>query len=164
MLRSMLRTAFSLLLLSLALCLVPARAQFRSSTEPAEIRGQVRYARGNAPAANVLVRLEALSGGFVGEERTDNLGKFRFTNLNPIQYFIYIRQPGFKEIQREVNLVMTASDYIQIQLVADDPAPGAAHVAWVLGASALAGPMAKRPCATPRAENAVAGFYARARH
>ena len=126
MLRSMLRTAFSLLPLGLALCLVPARAQFRSSTEPAEIRGQVRYARGNAPAANVLVRLEALSGGYVGEERTDNLGKFRFSNLNPIQYFVYIRHPGFKDIQHEVNLVMTASEYVQLQLVPEDSEAGAA--------------------------------------
>lgn len=123
MLRSTFKTLFVTLILTLTFYSTPERAgaqtPLHSATEPAEIRGQVRYAPGNAPAANVLVRLEAMSGGYVGEERTDNIGKFRFTGLNPIQYFVYIRQPGFKEIQHEVNLVMVASDYIQLQLVPD---------------------------------------------
>ena len=127
MLRSTFKALFVALVLTLTFYSSSARAgaqtPLHSSTEPAEIRGQVRYAPGNAPAANVLVRLETMSGGFVGEERTDNLGKFRFTGLNPVQYFVYIRQFGFKEIQREVNLVMVASDYIQLQLVSDGLAP-----------------------------------------
>ncbi|MCU1264418.1 MAG: repeat protein [Acidobacteria bacterium] len=94
--------------------------QLRSSTEPVEIRGQVRYARGGAPAANVVVRLESLSGGYVGEEQTDNLGKFRFPGLLPIQYFVNIRHFGFMEIQQEVNLVMIPSAYIQLALLPDD--------------------------------------------
>ena len=130
MLHAMFKTSFVALILTLSCYLAPApvAAQIRSTTEPAEIRGQVRYALGGAPAHDVIVRLEALSGGFVGEERTDNLGKFRFTNLSPIQYFVYVRHPGFKEIQREVNLVMTASDYIQLQLMPDGSETGAAAV------------------------------------
>jgi hypothetical protein len=103
-----------------------AFGQMRSSTEPVEIRGQVRYARGGAPAANVVVRLESLMGGYVGEERTDNLGKFRFPNLLPIQYFINIRHFGFKEIQHEVNLVMVPSAYIQLNLLPDESVSGGA--------------------------------------
>jgi cytochrome c-type biogenesis protein CcmH/NrfG len=103
-----------------------ALGQIHSSTEPIEIRGQLRYALGNAPAANVLVRLESLNGGYVGEESTDNLGKFRFPNLLPIQYFVNVRHPGFKEIQREVNLVMIPSDYIQLQLLPEDSNSGSA--------------------------------------
>ncbi len=95
------------------LAAVSAFGQMRSSTEPVEIRGQLRYERSGAPAANVVVRLESLSGGYVGEEQTDNLGKFRFPNLLPIQYFVNIRRFGFKEIQYEVNLVMVHSAYIQ---------------------------------------------------
>ena len=101
-------------------------AQLRSSLEPVEIRGQVRYARGNAPAENVLVRLESLNGGYVGEDRTDRLGKFVFSRLNPIQYFVSLRYPGFQEIRREVNLVMVASEYLQLQLVPDEAAPAPA--------------------------------------
>src|SRR5262245_8134558 len=98
-----------------------AQVNRHSSTEPIEIRGQVRFARGNAPAENVLVRLESVNGGYVGEERTDRLGKFRFPNLLPIQYFVSLRHPGFLEIRREVNLVMVPSDYIQLTLVPEDP-------------------------------------------
>lgn len=99
-----------------------------SMTEPIEIRGQVRFAVGGRPAERVNVRLESISGGFVGDERTDSLGKFRFAGLQPIQYLVSIRLPGFKEIQREVNLVMIPSDYIQLGLVPDDPVSSGASV------------------------------------
>jgi tetratricopeptide (TPR) repeat protein len=72
----------------------------------------------------VNVRLESISGGLVGEERTDSLGKFRFADLQPAQYLLSIRMPGFKEIQREVNLVMIPSDYIQRGLVPDGTVSG----------------------------------------
>jgi tetratricopeptide (TPR) repeat protein len=94
-------------------------AQIRSPNQPAEIRGQLRYAVGDAPADDVVVRLDQLSGGFVNEVRTDRLGKFRITNLSPIQYQVIIRHPGYQEIQREVNLVMTGNEYLQLQLVAE---------------------------------------------
>lgn len=84
-----------------------------------EIRGQVRFAVGGAPAADVVVRLDQLSGGSVSEVRTDRLGKFRMTNLSPVQYHVIIRHPGYQEIQREVNLVMSSSEYLQLQLVAE---------------------------------------------
>src|ERR1700730_5543697 len=77
------------LLLILVLAAGPAAAQVHSVSEPMEIRGQVRFARGGAPVDNVVVRLEALSGGAVNEERTDRLGKFRFAGLSPMQYFIF---------------------------------------------------------------------------
>jgi Flp pilus assembly protein TadD len=94
-------------------------AQIRSATQPAEISGQLRYSVGGAPAADVIVRLDQLSGGFINEVRTDRLGKFKITNLSPIQYQVIIRHPGFQEIQREVNLVMQSSEYLQLQLVAE---------------------------------------------
>jgi len=94
-------------------------AQLRSAAQPAEIRGQVRYSVGGAPAPDVVVRLDQLAGGFVNEVRTDQLGKFKITNLSPIQYQIIIRHPGYQEISREVNLVMQSSEYLQLQLVAE---------------------------------------------
>ena len=68
-------------------------AQLRSPTEPAEIRGQLRYARGSAPANEIVVRLDQLTGGLVEEVRTDRMGKFRFSNLSPVQYRIVVRHP-----------------------------------------------------------------------
>ena len=94
-------------------------AQLRSAAQPAEIRGQVRYSVGGAPAPDVVVRLDQLAGGFVNEVRTDQLGKFKITNLSPIQYQVIIRHPGYQEISREVNLVMQSSEYLQLQLVAE---------------------------------------------
>ena len=96
-------------------------AQIRNATEPAEIRGQIRYPNGT-PAFNVIVRLEKVSGGYEGELSTDRLGRFRFTRLSPIQYRLNIREPGYREIDREVNLVMQSSDYVQLQLVPDGSA------------------------------------------
>jgi Tfp pilus assembly protein PilF len=99
-------------------------SQIRSPAQPAEIRGQLRYALGGAPAADVVVRLDQLAGGFINEVRTDRLGKFRITNLSPVQYHVIIRHPGYQEIQREVNLVMQSSEYLQLQLVAESsPTP-----------------------------------------
>ena len=93
-------------------------AQLRSPTEPAEIRGQLRYEHGGAPANEIVVRLDQLTGGLVEEVRTDRMGKFRFSNLSPVQYRIVVRHPGYKEIEKEVNLVITSSEYLQLQLVA----------------------------------------------
>lgn len=98
---------------------IVAYAQIRSPNQPVEIRGQVRFADGGAPAADVVVRLDQVSGGFINEVRTDRLGKFRMTSLSPVQYHVIIRHPGYREIQREVNLVMSRSEYLQLQLVAE---------------------------------------------
>jgi cytochrome c-type biogenesis protein CcmH/NrfG len=116
----------SLIILLLGSSAFSGLAQVHSTTEPIEIRGQVRFAVGGRPAERVNVRLESVSGGFVGEERTDSLGKFRFAGLQPIQYLVSIRLPGFREIQREVNLVMIPSDYIQLGLVPEGPVSGGA--------------------------------------
>jgi tetratricopeptide (TPR) repeat protein len=114
----------SLLIVFLFILFTPTftHSQIRSPAQPAEIRGQLRYAAGGAPAVDVVVRVDQLSGGFINEVRTDRLGKFRFTNLAPVQYQLIIRHPGYQEIQREVNLVLSGSDYVQLQLVADEPA------------------------------------------
>src|SRR5215218_393103 len=83
------------------------------------ITGQVRFARGGAPAENIIVRLDSFSGGYVGEERTDRLGKFRFTGLAAAQYVVTIRMPGYREVSRQVELETSASDYLQLQLTPD---------------------------------------------
>jgi len=118
----MLRHACSIVVLLLLLLANPPSilAQLRQS---GEIRGQVRYSQGGAPAADVVVRLDQLSGGSVNEARTDRLGRFSFSNLSRIQYHVIIRHFGYKEIQREVNLIMASSEYLQLQLVSDESAP-----------------------------------------
>jgi lipopolysaccharide biosynthesis regulator YciM len=87
-----------------------------SPVQPIQITGYLRYAD-RTPADEVVVRLEGLSGGYVGEVRTDRLGKFRFTGLQPQQYHVIIRHPGFREIEREVNLVWVGSENLQLTLI-----------------------------------------------
>lgn len=123
-----LQISFIILILGFSAFSGLAQNNGHSITEPIEIRGQVRFAVGGRPAERVNVRLESISGGFVGEERTDSLGKFRFAGLQPIQYLVSIHLPGFKEIQYEVNLVMIPSDYIQLGLVPDSLASGGGSV------------------------------------
>lgn len=108
---------FGTFLLLISLGVVSAVAQVHSASEPIEIRGQIRFASNGAPVPNIVVRLEALSGGLTNEEVTDRLGKFRFSSLSPVQYFVTVRLPGYREVRREVNLIMQSSDFVQIQLV-----------------------------------------------
>ena len=119
----MLQSKFPQVILLLVLAAGPVLAQFtqpsHSSTEPIQVTGQLRFAESGRPADEVIVRLETFSGGVAGEVRTDRLGKFRFQGLQPLQYHLVIRHPGFQEIQREVNLVMIAQEYLQLQLVPD---------------------------------------------
>ena len=121
----MLRFSLIALVFLLSAVSCPALAQvqgnLRGNTEPFQVTGQVRYVNGT-PANDILVHLETLTGGYVGDVRTDRQGKFRFQNLLPIQYQMRIRIPGFKEIDHEVNLVMVSSENLQFQLVADAPA------------------------------------------
>lgn len=122
----MLKTTLRALgLLAFVCCAAAAtRAQFPSPNQPVEITGQARYANGT-PAFDVIVRLEQQSGGYIGEVRTDRLGKFQFRGLVPQQYRLSIRHPGYKEIDREVNLVMQFSDYVQLLLLADESSAAA---------------------------------------
>ena len=86
----------------------------------ASINGVVRYTDGGAPVEFVTINLEANSGGLISQVRTDRSGKFRFDNLAQSQFRISIRHPGFKEIQRYVDLSTATTDYLQLQLVAED--------------------------------------------
>jgi hypothetical protein len=89
-----------------------------SSSQPIQITGYLRYADGS-PANEVVVRLERLSGGYVTDVRTDRLGKFRFTGLAPQQYHVVIRHPGYRDIEREVNLLFMGAENLQLALIPD---------------------------------------------
>jgi Flp pilus assembly protein TadD len=109
---------FSLLLLVVS---APAQRVPRPSSIQLHIHGQVRYAPGARAAEFVLVRLESFRGGVIAEVQTDRTGKFIFTGLGPELYIVSIRTPGYKEVQQQVDLSTQPSDYVQFQLVAEDP-------------------------------------------
>jgi len=84
------------------------------------ISGVVRFQIGGQPAEFVVVSLESNIGGVITQVRTDSSGKFRFTNVGQDQFRIVVRHPGYKDVQRVVDLNTQSTDYLQIQLVAED--------------------------------------------
>ena len=121
----MIRIRIVLLFASVAaitLCQFVIRAQVQSSptTSTVEIHGQVRFALGGTPAANVVVRLESYDGGgSISEAFTDRLGKFSFTGLQPAQYSVRVRQSGFKDAQQNIDMTVTSSGLVLLQLLRD---------------------------------------------
>jgi Flp pilus assembly protein TadD len=120
MFRKLLRSAaLSSALLLLVLTAHAQRAP-RASSIPLQISGQIRYAVGNRPAEFVIVRLESFSGGVVGEVNTDRSGKFMLTGLSPDLYMVSVRIAGYREVQQQVDLRTQITDYVQLQLIAED--------------------------------------------
>src|SRR6185295_18796005 len=120
--------------LAIALCHFVGLAQVQTSPTSAtvEINGQVRFAEGGAPAANVVVRLESYDGGgSISEAFTDRLGKFRFTGLPPAQYSIRVRQSGYRDAQQNVDMTTTTSGLVMLQLSRDVAGPAKAVVGGI---------------------------------
>jgi tetratricopeptide (TPR) repeat protein len=114
-------------IIAMLLCQLVILAQVQSSptTATVEIHGQVRFAEGGTPAQQVLVRLESYdSGGSISEVFTDGSGKFRFTGLPPAQYSIRIRQQGYREVQQNIDMTVTSSGLVMLQLIRDIPIAG----------------------------------------
>ena len=114
-------TRVVLLLLSIiaiGVCQFVIFGQIQTSPTTVEIHGQVRFAEGGAPAANVVVRLESYEGGgSISEAFTDRLGKFRFTGLPPAQYSVRVRQSGYRDTQQTIDMTITTSGLVMLQLL-----------------------------------------------
>jgi len=111
-------------LVSLLFLSITAQGQrIPNSSIALQVNGQVRYAQGGRPAEFILVRLESFGGGVSGETTTDRSGKFTFTGLMSELYIVSVRVAGFREVQHQVDLRTQVTDYVQLQLVADDKAP-----------------------------------------
>lgn len=111
----------TLFLLSIALSIFGAGSAFaQRETLPSsmgyQINGQVRYAGNNAPAENVLVRVESFKGGMISPVRADRSGKFTFSGLTAIQYIVTVTAPGFADIRQDVDLQTQNSAYLLLTL------------------------------------------------
>jgi Tfp pilus assembly protein PilF len=109
--------------LLISFIVVSAQRAPRSSSIQLQVSGQVRYTPSNRAAEFVLVRLESFSGGVVGEAITDRSGRFHFMGLSPDLYTVSARMSGYKEAQQQVDLRTQLTDYVQIQLVAEETYP-----------------------------------------
>jgi len=109
-------------IVAIALCRFVILAQVQSSPT-VEIHGQVRFAEGGAPAANVVVRLESFdSGGSMSEAFTDRLGKFQFTGIPPAQYSVRIHQSGYRDVQQSIDMTTISRGLVMLQLQRDNSA------------------------------------------
>lgn len=107
-------------IVTVALCHFVGLAQVQTGPTTVEIHGQVRFVDGGAPAANVVVRLESYDGGgSITEAFTDRLGKFRFTALPPAQYSVRVRQPGYRDVQQNIDMTTQSSGLVFLQLARD---------------------------------------------
>jgi tetratricopeptide (TPR) repeat protein len=107
---------------AIALCqfVILGQVQTDSSRTSVEIHGQVRFAEGGAPAANVVVRLESYEGGgSITEAFTDSLGKFRFTSLPPAMYSVRVKHTGYRDAQQNVDMTTMSSGLVLLQLSRD---------------------------------------------
>jgi Flp pilus assembly protein TadD len=107
---------------------IRGQVQTAPNVTTVEIHGQVRFADGGAPAANVVVRLESYDGGgSISEAFTDRLGKFQFPALPPAQYSVRVHQSGYRDVQQNVDMTTTTSGLVFLQLVRDSsPSPAIA--------------------------------------
>ena len=98
--------------------LVAQESKAQPRTLAGQINGQVRSTDGQ-PVFNALVTCESRNSGNCGQDTSDRSGKFRFTGLEPSQYIITIRTPGFMEQKQEVELLSSPSAFVQFQLRPD---------------------------------------------
>lgn len=69
-----------------------------------EISGQIRSPDGRKTIEFVSVRLERAGGSLVDQRTTDSMGRFRFSRLNPGQYVVSAKSPGFNVSPQTVDL------------------------------------------------------------
>src|SRR5215470_13740721 len=94
-------------------------AQIRTPTHPVslEVYGQARYADTKAAAANIMVTLESVNGGLVGQTLTDRDGKFRFSGVASAQFTLTINASGYVVYHHNVDLLTQTSEYVNVFLV-----------------------------------------------
>ena len=88
----------------------------------------MRLAQGDAPANNVLVKLECRGsgGGRTEQVVTDRTGKFTFTGLSPAQYVVTAHAAGFQDAQQVIDLQTASTDYVTLRLTEDRSTPPSA--------------------------------------
>lgn len=103
---------------------MPASAQRDQETARSAMRILVFVRINNLAApAGIGVRLEADPGGMVDQQMTDASGKVTFTPKSPTTYVVVIHEQGYKEVVRHVDLSLTPSSAVTVELI---PIPGEA--------------------------------------
>ena len=118
------RPAFLRSLAVLTLYFLVPKASFAQNTPGmgrTSIRGSVKDAQTHQALYRVIVDVESQSGGNAAQVITDSTGKFSVEGLDADVYLVRVRFPGYNEDVERVDLTITSSNYLDIQL---KPKPG----------------------------------------
>jgi Tfp pilus assembly protein PilF len=106
------------------LCAAHARAQ--TSSQTAELRGQVQRADGSPFGDGAVVKIEFGIGGLGAEVITDSRGRFDTVLQQRARMVVTVHAPGFLDARAEVDLESTRSAYVQLTMYEiSSPAPKA---------------------------------------
>jgi len=94
----------------------------------------VRAANNSMAGPGINVKLEASPGGLVDEQRTDSSGKVIFSPKTLTTYVVIIHEQGFKDVVKPVDLSLTPSASVMVQLI---PLPGQPNDLPSAGSTAL---------------------------
>ena len=78
---------------------------------------QVRRANGALAPQGILVKLEAEDGGVVAQDQTDASGKVTFLPPQPGIFMVVVSEPGYREVQRRVDLTISVTSAVNIELI-----------------------------------------------
>jgi Flp pilus assembly protein TadD len=107
----------------------------------------VRAPNNSMAGPGINVKLEASPGGLVDEQTTDSSGKVTFLPKALTTYVVVIHEMGFKEIVKPVDLSLTPTASVMVQLI---PLPVKANELPFAGSKA-AGPVSTNELAVPEA-------------
>ncbi len=103
---------------------VPVQAQTGMTQGPfanVYIKIQVRKPDGSAAPQGILIRLESAGAGMVDQCTTGSDGHCQFSPRTTGLYVLSLRQPGYLEIRKEVDIRDTRGAYVTLDL---KPEPG----------------------------------------
>ncbi len=82
----------------------------------AQITVQVRYKSGSAAQQGMMVTLEGEQGGITAQDQTDSVGKVVFRPTQPGVYVVTVSEPGYREAKYRVDLTLTQTSFVTVEL------------------------------------------------
>lgn len=98
---------------------VPARPQTGTTPGPfanVYIKIQVRNLDGSSATRGILIQLESAEGGIVDQCTTGSEGYCQFNPRTTALYVLRMKQPGYEEISKQVDLRDTRGAYVELRL------------------------------------------------
>ena len=98
---------------------VPVRAQTGTTPGPfanVYIKIQIRNPDGSSATRGILIQLESAEGGIVDQCTTGAGGYCQFNPRTTALYVLRVKQPGYEEIRKQVDLRDVRGTYVELRL------------------------------------------------